>query len=214
MKARIETITRSSALIAVYRTGYMMRIMLRYCLTLIWLGIPLMSGWVSAAVITGEEAQTGLRTWEWREAGISVQLVQRLPDQTRAFFQGRGFTSAEADSIARTCVFQTIFRNDGKHPLVYDLDDWRITYRGKHRPLLTRERWDETWQAEGAKQTARIAFRWSLLPTRQGFEPGDYNWGMTSFGLPSGESFDLSLIITVNGNVISSSIPGIVCAAD
>jgi len=140
--------------------------------------------------------------------------VQQLPDQTRAFFQGRGFSSAEADSIARACIFRTIFRNDGKHPLVYDLNDWRIGYQGKHRPLLTREHWDEKWQAEGANQTARIAFRWSLLPTRQGFEPGDYNWGITSFGLPPGESFDLSLILTINANIITHSIPGIVCAAD
>jgi len=197
-----------------YRTGYRMRNMLKYCLALIWLSMSLISGWVSAEVINGEEAQTGLRTWEWREAGVSVQLVQRLPDQTRAFFQGRGFSTAESDSIARACVFQTIFRNDGKHPLVYDLDDWRITYQGKHRSLLTRERWDEKWQAEEANQTARIAFRWSLLPTRQGFESGDYNWGMTSFGLPPGESFDLSLNLTINGNVIARSIPGIVCAAD
>lgn len=173
-----------------------------------------MAGSVSAEIITSEEAQTGLRTWEWKQAGVSIQLVQRLPDQTRAFFQGRGFTSKDADTIGRACVFQTIFRNDGKQPLTYDLGDWQITHRGKHLPLQTRERWDEKWQAGEASQAARIAFRWSLIPTRQGFEPGDYNWGMTSFGLPPGESFDLSLVLTINGKAISSSIPAIVCAAD
>ena len=30
-------------------------------------------------MITREEAQTGLSIWEWREAGVSMQLVQRLP---------------------------------------------------------------------------------------------------------------------------------------
>jgi len=47
-----------------YRTGYMMCNKLKYCLALIWLSMSLISGWVSAAVITGEEAQTGPRTWE------------------------------------------------------------------------------------------------------------------------------------------------------
>ena len=181
------------------------------------LGLICMSalpGRVSAQVITGAEEQTGLSTWEWKRAGISVQLIQRLPDQTRAFFQARGFTSMDADTIGRACVFQTIFRNDGPRPLTYDLDDWRVLYRGKHLPVRTRERWQEKWQAGGVSQAARIALRWSLLPTRQGFEPGDYNWGMTSFGLPPGASFDLSMTLTIDGELVTGTIPAIVCAAD
>ncbi len=171
-------------------------------------------GQVSAEVITSKEAQTGLSTWEWREAGVSMQLVQRLPDQTRAFFQGRGFTSKDSDIIGRACVFQTIFRNDGVAPMAYDLDQWHLSYMGQNLPIQTRERWEKKWQVNGVSQAARIAFRWSLLPTRQRFESGDYNWGMTSFGLPPGESFDLTLSVTLNGNSVTRTIPGIVCAVD
>ena len=199
---------------AEYRTTCPKGMTLKQYAMLGFLSASFLLGQVSAEVITSEEAQTGLSTWEWREAGISVLLVQRLPDQTRAFSQGRGFSNAEADSIAKACVFQTIFRNDGKHPLAYDTDDWRVNYRGERRPLLTRVRWDNTWRDGEASQAARIAFRWSLFPTRQSFEPGDYNWGMTSFGLPPGESFDLSLIMTINGHVITSHIPAIACAAE
>ena len=169
---------------------------------------------VLAEVITGKEVQTGLHTWEWRESGVSVQFHQRLPDQTRAFFQGRGFSAKNADSIARACVFQTIFRNDGTLPLVYDMDKWQITYQGKRRSLLTREHWDGKWQEGETSQAALIALRWSLLPTRQVFEPGDYNWGMTSFGLPSGESFDLSLVLTIGGSVITGIVPAIICTPE
>ncbi len=192
-----------------YRVGTLKR-----CLTLGLFGASILFGQVAAEVITGEEEQTGLRTWVWREAGISVQLVQRLPDQTRAFFQGRGFSIKDADIIGRACVFQTIFRNDGKQPLTYDLDDWQIKYRGKRLHLQTRERWKQKWLDRDVSQAARIAFRWSLLPTRQSFEPGDYNWGMTSFGLPLGASFDLSLSLKVNGKTVNGQIPAIVCAAD
>jgi len=197
-----------------FQTVYPRHSVFKYCLILGFFGASPLPGPVSAEVITGEEQQTGLRTWEWSEAGISVQLVQRLPDQTRAFFQGRGFSSEDADSIAKACVFQTIFRNDGEQPLTYDLDDWKVDYRGKALPLHTRARWDEKWQVGRASEAARIAFRWSLLPTRQRFEPGDYNWGMTSFGLLPGETFDLTLNIRINDHLITRSIPDIVCTAD
>jgi len=49
-------------------------------------------GSLAAEVITGEEAGTGRLTWEWQEAGVSFQLLQLLPDQTRAFYLGRGFS--------------------------------------------------------------------------------------------------------------------------
>ncbi len=199
---------------AEYSTTYINQMTLRYCITLVLLCASLLIVQASAEVITSLEEQTGLSAWEWREAGVSVQLVQRLPDQTRAFFQARGFASKDADIIGRACVFQTIFRNDGKQPLSYNLENWHVNYRGKRHALFTRERWDETWQQSEVSQAARIALHWSFLPTYQHFESGDYNWGMISFGLPPGEDFDLTLLITLNGNPVTRTIPGIVCAAD
>jgi len=184
------------------------------CLKWSLLVMSVTPGWVVSEVISSKDQQTGLRIWEWKQEGISIQLVQRSPDQTRAFFQGRGFSSADADSIARACVFQTIFRNDGNVPVAYDLDAWHITHQGKSLPLQTRERWGQRWQSAKVPKGARIAFRWSLLPTRQRFEPGDYNWGMTSFGLPPGASFDLMLELVIDGKAVEARIPSIACAAD
>lgn len=185
---------------------------LRYLIVGCTLCQTILFGQVSAEVITGKEAQTGLHTWEWTLSGISIQLVQRAPDQTRAFFLARGFSSTDADTIGQSCVFQTIFRNDGKQSLTYDLSDWKIMYQGKPLALQTRERWEERWLAKKVNQATRIAFNWSLLPTRQGFEPGDYNWGMISFGLPPGASLDLSMILIVDGKPIRAEMPSIVCA--
>jgi hypothetical protein len=105
---------------------------------LLW-AIPLLLGMLAAAVESGVGTETGLRSWEWREAGVSLRLVQRLPDQTRAFFQARGFSSAAADRIANACIFQTIFRNESEQPLSYLLDDWRILHRGASGKQMTRE---------------------------------------------------------------------------
>ncbi len=175
------------------------------------LGLPIA---VAAEVLTGADAQTGLRYWEWQQDGVSVRLVQRLPDQTRAFFLGRGFSRKHADRIASACVFQTIFRDDGSKPVAFDLDRWSIDYNQHRQALRTRERWDDIWESEGVNKAARIAFRWSLLPTRQQFQPGDYNWGMTSFGLPPGARFDLFLTVTIDGKTVNGKIPDIVCASD
>ncbi|MCP4407578.1 MAG: hypothetical protein GY807_07425 [Gammaproteobacteria bacterium] len=187
---------------------------LRHVLLLLMLATVLPIEAACAEVTIGTEKETGLKSWAWKFNGITMQLVQRLPDQTRAFFLGRGFAADTADLIGRGCVFQTIFRNDGKQPVAYDLNDWRVHYQGQRLPLRSREVWDRQWQAQDIDQAARIAFRWSLLPTRQRFEPGDYNWGMTSFGLPPAEQFDLSLVVSINGESVVAKIPALVCAAD
>jgi hypothetical protein len=179
---------------------------------LLW-ATPLLLG-MSATIERGVDAETGLRSWEWREAGVSLRLVQRLPDQTRGFFQARGFSSAAADRIADACIFQTIFRNESERPLNYALDDWHVLYRGERGNLMTRERWDAAWREGEASEAARIALRWSLLPTRQQFEPGDYNWGMTGFGLPPGSVFDLELVVQFGSEPVTRTIDGIVCAPD
>ena len=180
---------------------------------LLW-AMSLLPALSAAAVERGVDAETGLRSWEWREAGVSLRLVQRLPDQTRAFFQARGFSPDTADRIADACIFQTILRNESERPLSYALDDWRVLQPGESGRMVTRESWDAAWREGEASAAAQIALRWSLLPTRQRFAPGDYNWGMTGFGLPPGAAFDLELVLRLGDETLARTIRGIVCAPD
>ena len=53
-------------------------------------------------ITTDEQAQ--LPYWEIRDAGMSLRLVQRLPDQTRGFFTARGFSAEHAERI-ELCIF-------------------------------------------------------------------------------------------------------------
>jgi len=186
----------------------------RFKTLLVFLLLSVLPVWATAAISTGVKTQSGLRSWTWQENGVSLQWVQQFPDQSRAYFQGRGFTPAQSDLIANTCVFQTIFRNDGTRKMYYNLDDWKVLFRDNKRPLLTRERWDQRWSKSAASQAARIALRWSLLPTRQSFQPGDYNWGMTSFGLQPGATFNLTIVISIKDQIVTRKIPNILCATD
>ena len=172
-----------------------------------------------AEVLHGRD-ENDLQSWELRQGALSLKLIQRTPDQTRAFFLARGFPRETANEIATACVLQTIGRNLGgtEKPvsLGYDLHDWRVRYKGELRPIRLKEDWAEAWKSHPEiPEAARIAFRWATFPTRQQFEPGgDYNWGMTSFGLPPGSRFDLQLRWRENGQPQSAWIKNLQCPQD
>jgi len=186
----------------------------------VWLGLvltgflPLAGEGGGGEIRTGIDEETGRGSWTWSDDGVSIQLVQLLPDQTRAFFLARGFEADSTERIALSCVFQTIFRDDGTRPVAFDLDRWVVSRGGERRSMRTREVWDPEWKREGVTRAARIAFRWALLPTRQRFEGGDYNWGMTSYDLSPGDVFDLEIGFERDGTAIEGRIPGIECAPD
>lgn len=171
-----------------------------------------------AEVITGMDADAELPFWELRVAGMSLRLVQRLPDQTRAYFMGRGFSKAQAEQIAQSCIFQTIYKNtapaDSPLIIAYDLNLWEVQHDGKVSKLKVREDWHRQWRQQQVKPAATIAFEWSLLPTRQTYKANDYNWGMTSFNLAPGSRFDLQLRWQENGMAKTARMEQLECAAD
>ena len=171
-----------------------------------------------AEVITGTDEVAQLPFWEWRNATMTLRLVQRLPDQTRAYFAGRGFKPAEVEHIAGYCFFQTVYTNisgaDNKRVIQHDIRDWRYHYNGKTFLMRPREDWKPLWQAKKVNQAQIVAFEWSLLPSKQVFEAGDYNWGMTVFEVPHGATFDLDLSWQVDGKPQSATLENVQCSKD
>jgi len=153
------------------------------------------SGLSFAELSKTENTETGLIGWKLEQNGLELELIQRLPDQTRAFFLARGFSAKIANDLATSCIFQTIVRNTGSSAaLTLSLKDWRLNQAGVSQPLKLKEAWDQTWSEDDVSKSARLAFRWASFPTEQVFQKGDYNWGMISFGLPPGTYFDLLLV--------------------
>lgn len=159
--------------------------------------------------------QNGIETWEVRDQGVFLSLTQMTPDQAEAFFLARGFHQKSAAKYASACVFQTIFRNESVPAAVSsNLSDWRIiTPQGERNPRLEAD-WERQWKADGVSEPARIAFRWSQFPTKQRFEPGDWNQGMTTFELPKGSQFNLRFKWTVKGVSHEGMLSGVRCASD
>lgn len=172
---------------------------------------------VLAGLTQGTDETAGLPFWEWKDENLSIRFVQRLPDQTRAYFAGRGFADKEVRKIASWCVFQTVYTNISSPPGVvirHDINDWRLHYRGENSQLKARENWAPEWRAKGIKQAQIVAFEWSLFPSSQVFQAGDYNWGMTFLPVPHGETFSLKIAWKVDGKQYSAMLEDIACARD
>lgn len=171
-----------------------------------------------ADVVRSVDGETGLAKWSFTAGDVEVELIQRLPDQTRGFYQARNFPVAVADEIARNCIFQTIIRNTGgsgaDSPLAVDLATWRVRHAGKEGGMKLKEPWLASWPETAVGQAARLAFQWAMFPTRQEFLPDDYNWGMTAYGLSPGSVFDLHLAWRTGGREDFGWIRGIECAPD
>ncbi len=167
---------------------------------------------------TGIDTSAKLPFWEWRSEGMLIRWVQRLPDQSRAFFAARQFNAEDVERIATSCVFQTIYKNtavgESATVIEYDLADWRVLQKGKTKKIKLKKTWLAEWQKRNIPAAARIAFEWSLLPSKHRLLAGDYNWGMTTFGLKPGEKFDLQIIWKKDGVSQATVIPGMECAKD
>ena len=180
----------------------------------------LLSMWLPAhaEMLTGTDETAKLPFWEWRSDAMTLRLVQRLPDQTRAYFAGRGFKPPDVEYIAGFCIFQTVYTNistaETPHVILHDVRDWRIHYEGKSRSIKPREDWAQQWQQRKVAQPQIIAYEWSLLPSKQVFQAGDYNWGMSVFPVPHGASFDLDIVWQVDGKKRMATLKGLQCAKD
>ena len=90
----------------------------------------------------GEDPATGLKYWLWDNNGFYLKLTQRLPDQTRAYFEARGFDQASAEITATSCIFQSMIKNTGKDSGVLinaDLSEWKVVSGEGSKSMLLRE---------------------------------------------------------------------------
>ncbi len=159
--------------------------------------------------------QTGIESWQFKDKdeGVEVLLMQIDPDQARAFFLGRGFKREDVDHYASSCVFMTVVKNGSSFPVFYRLGDWRYTRGdGVARKLKLKDAWLREWDERGVTQSSRIAFEWSQHPVEQMLEPGDWNQGMTTFPVPHGESFDLTVKWKIGEGIHAGTMPKVRCA--
>ena len=103
------------------------------------LGVILLPASAFAGVTHSTNPENGLQGWHFREGNIEIELIQRLPDQTRALFMQHAFSRELVEAFATSCMFQTIIRNRGESgsdtAVVVDLADWRMRHAGNTGPI-------------------------------------------------------------------------------
>jgi hypothetical protein len=181
------------------------------------LGAGLSSAY-AAEVTHSVDPDNGLQGWHFSSGDIEIELIQRLPDQTRAMFMKHAFSREVIEQLALSCIFQTIIRNTGKsgsgQAVSVDLAQWRLRHDGATGGILLKEPLLASWSDEQASPAAKLVVRWGMFPTQQDFLPGDYNWGMTAYGLPPGAVFDLEVNWKEADMQHSGEIGGVLCAPD
>jgi hypothetical protein len=177
--------------------------------------LPLLCG---GEVLRSANEDNGLERWHFIDGDIEIELVQRLPDQTRALFMNHAFSKEVIEELAQSCMFQTIIRNTGKSStgqvVAIDLTQWRMQYDGKTSGILLKEPLLASWSDADADAAAKLVVRWGMFPTRQEYSPGDYNWGLTAYGIPPGSSFDLFVYWQEGTTSHRGEIRNILCAPD
>ena len=171
-----------------------------------------------ADVTRSVNPDNGLEGWAFSSGDIEIELIQRLPDQTRAMFMNHDFSSEVIEHLALSCMFQTIIRNTGKsgsgQAVSADLTQWRLRHDGRTFGILLKEPLLASWSDEDASPAAKLVVRWGMFPTQQEVLPGDYNWGLTAYSIPPGSVFDLEVSWNEGDKPHSGEIRDILCAPD
>jgi hypothetical protein len=143
-------------------------------------------GWTAAEMQTSRNPETGLLSWKIEHEGLSIELVQVLPDFVRAAYEARGLPDWIIEDVASYCVLGTIVVNKSDGPVSYRVADWRyVGPDGKEQRLKTKSEWTAEWKAGG------VPYNWSILPDDQTLQVGDWSQGFTTVKLPRESEFDL-----------------------
>jgi len=181
------------------------------------LSVSALPAFAKVTVETNPDAK--LISYRFSQAGFKLDLIQRLPDQTRAFFMARGFPNAVANKIGLSCIFQGIGTNvsgvQNSTSIEVSLKDWKIHTGNDVTRIKMKETWDKEWLNADVSNASKIAYKWATFPSHQIFSNnGDYGWGMISFNLPPETVFDLEISWNQNTKTHKAWIRSLQCPSD
>ncbi len=165
---------------------------------------------VHAAELTqNRDPESGLLAWKKVDRGLSLELIQLLPEYVAALYSSRNLPPAVVDSMRGYCVFGSVVQNQSGATLDYHVADWRVvTPDGKQHRLKTKPEWVAEWKTLGSD------FGWSILPATASFDTGDWAQGFTTVKLPPGSHFDLLYSWRHHGKRYRGKMENLVCAPD
>lgn len=108
---------------------------------------------------------------------LSVWLSPRTPQQIAAFYEARGFSQAMLAYIKPLCFITVRIRNKSQHVIWLDLKNWQFSDTSGTLQRFHRNDLKATWQNMNVPLAHQSTFRWTLLPEKLDFRPGETEGG-------------------------------------
>lgn len=122
-------------------------------------------------------AQQADGTYVAENQALKIRLMPRTPEQIAAFYEGRGFPDRMIDVLREACFLTTTISNKSDRVIWHDLDEWRFTTPEGPVARYTRDQWKARWAKMDIPMSSQSTFRWTLLPDRLDFRPGESEGG-------------------------------------
>ena len=149
--------------------------------------------------------------------GLMLYAQARTPDQTTAFYLGRGFPPAMLKEFNQACFVTISVRHTRTDVVWLEPARWRLRdARGRLIERRDRHYWNQAWNAINAPHASRATFGWTLLPESRDLQPDEPVGGNITIVSPTGPfSLELRFATGQNktGREIVARMPGLVCQA-
>ncbi len=118
---------------------------------------------------------------------LAFSVSPRTPEQLAAFYGARGFPPEAVAAITRSCFLTVGIVNQSREVLWLEPSRWRFeTAQGQVVRRITREEWEQTWEALGLPLAQRATFGWTQLPEVRDLQPGEPVGGNVAVQPPAG----------------------------
>ena len=115
--------------------------------------------------------------YAYTDERLTVRLTPRTPQQMAAFYEARGFQPAMIDVVSAQCFITVLIKNTSADIVWLDLAQWTFHDADGRLERRHRDDWRRQWQVLDIPLAHQSTFRWTLLPERLDFRPGEHEGG-------------------------------------
>ena len=108
---------------------------------------------------------------------LDVELTPRTPNQMGSFYEARGFPKNMLDVLKKQCYITIGIRNKSDRKIWLELSNWTFSSAGKPLKREHRDYWKKRWQEMNIPLNKQSTFRWTLIPEKLDYLPGEEEGG-------------------------------------
>ena len=160
--------------------------------------------WGAAAMAADTKSEPATYTGQ----SLVLHAQARTPDQTTAFYIGRGFPAAMLKEFNKACFVTVSMRHTRPDVVWLEPARWRLRdARGHIIKRHDRHYWNRVWKTINAPHAHRATFGWTQLPESRDLQPDEPVGGNITIVPPTGP-FSLEFRFATGQNKTGPEIVG------